>query len=175
MKTPSFHQRNANTLFASEIPNNSKNVRVGLGGQYYYSRDFNIRGDIQAGYGWKRVIELGIMGGISTGNYEYLTCYYYSCYSGPEFQADIYPYIKLGTPTDPVRFSIKPSLGLGVHLRRYHDETPERGIFLPKLDLLLDFGKPERLTLGISVYPASTPVEGFISLQIFIQRPSTSA
>lgn len=166
----------------AEIPDNSENVRIGLGGQYYYgmyeehdvwggkiynyySQDISLRGDVQLGYGLERVFEVGIMGGIAVGDYEYISPSYYKNHGGSELQADIYPYIKFGIPTDPVRFSIKPSLGVGVHLRSYHDGSPAKPMLLPKLDFLVGFGKPELLTLGAVIHPYTpTPVMGVVSL-----------
>ena len=153
----------------AEIPDNSRNLKVGLGGQhyyeiyedfnpfsgstFYYSRDFNVRGDVQAGYGWRRIVEVGVMGGVAVGYYKYTMAPSHTNRWGWEGLVDVYPYVKVGIPTDPVRFSIKPSFGQGFLFRQYHSR-----FFLvlsPRLDLLVGFGKPERLTLGASLLPGS--------------------
>ncbi len=128
----------------AEIPNNSRNVKVGLGVGYdkrgFYYTDFILRADIHAGYGMRRFVEAGVDGGIGGGYCipPYGVRYY--CISP---YLDIYPYIKLGIPTDPVRFSIKPSLG-----GRLYFPLP---ILSSKLDILMGVGKPEYMTLGVSL------------------------
>ena len=170
----------------AEIPYNSGSVRVGVGGQYYpggyeeydpwggvryhYSKDYNVRGDVQVGYGWKSIVEVGAMGGVAVGSYRYLQPSSHKNYDYRDFmrflelQIDFYPYVKIGTPTDSARFSIKPYVGQGILWRKSPDSSMTIGTLTPKLDLLFGFGKPERLTLGLSLSATYTPIMALISL-----------
>jgi len=77
--------------------------------------------------------------------------------SGSLVQADIYPYIKLGIPTNPVRFSLKFSMGGGFTIQtHYLHLLPSLGAYI---DLLVGAGNPEFLTVGLRLaFPKETPL-----------------
>jgi len=138
----------------AQIPDNGKNLRVGVSGQigegrypvgygfsYYNIRYRKVRGDLQAGYGIKKFVENGANVGIAVGNYSE------DDNSRHYLQTDIYIYTKVGIPTDPIRFSLKHSLGGAL------TESPPdvRAVPLMYTDLLFGIGSPEFLTMGLRI------------------------
>jgi len=167
-------------------------------------RGYKVREDFQVGYGVKKSFEGGVNMGVAVGNYRtklyqyyyyywdyyywdslyrlYQYYYYWDRYYDywdiiiNQFQVDIYPYIKLGIPTDPVRFSLKLSSGSGFirtsYVRNVYridtiykvdtvyvdtikvdasggDRTiPISGAYI---DLLFGVGNPEFLTMGLRI------------------------
>ena len=179
----------------AEIPNYHERIKVGLGGQISYGnnlittasllfdsqmyptyqRDYKLRVDFQWGYGMKRLIEIGVNGGIAFGpRYEY----YYDnnwnmIFIRNEIQVDAIQYIKIGTPTDPFRFSIKPALGTVLS----KDLSPRSPYLILSsliiyLDLLFGFGKPEFLTSGVRLSLSETPIMFLVSLHFQEFTPS---
>jgi len=170
----------------AQIPEDGKNLRVGIGGQIgevrypvssIHYRGF--RGDLQVGYGVGRFFENGANVGIAAGNYEY-EYYEYNKYKWENtiIQADIYPYIKVGIPTDPVRLSLKYSLGGGIMVVKYGTIIGTIIIRKPYFyfagtyaDILLGIGNPEFLTMGlrvIGVDPDYFPFIGYPPLMLIL-------
>ena len=163
----------------AQIPNNDKTLRAGVGGQVaegiytistgcsydrIYYKNNKVRGDLQAGYGVKKFFEGGANVGIALGNHAED-----SIPIRDELQADIYPYIKLGIPTDPVRFSLKYSAGAGFMAFRSY-RTNEMGlipIFGTYIDLLFGIGNPEFLTVGLRITAKETPFILVLSSHLF--------
>lgn len=141
------------------------------GGTYTYAGG-GVRGDVQAGYGINRAVEVGAQGGVFGGTYKEEPTgggttqgldasgrdAGASGGNGASYflMADAYVYAKLTTPTKGVRLALKVAPGAG--FMTYGDGS---GFYpIGYTDILLGFGSPERFTLGVRI----SPVEGLIAM-----------
>lgn len=143
----------------AQIPDGRTPLRVGVGahgfkgsytvcGSPYNYTGGTVRGDVQVGYGFKRVAEVGLQGGMAVGGYEERREDGTVSDRGGFVQADVYPYLKVGIPGESFRATLKVAAGGGLTTLGSGGAYP-----MAYADLLFGLGSPERLTFGFRLSP----------------------
>ncbi len=147
------------TYDTAQIPDGRAPLRAGAGvhgfkggytacGSQYRYTGGEVRGDVQVGYGIRKVAEVGVQGGVAVGGYVERREDGTVSDSGLFLLADAYPYLKVGIPGERFRVSLKVAAGGGL-------TSIGRGGGYPMAytDLLFGVGSPERLTFGFRLSP----------------------
>ena len=157
----------------AQIPDGRATLRIGAGMQRFKGRYYGcgshtytggtVRGDVQVGYGIRRIAEVGVQGGVAAGEYRMSDETDSVSSSGTFLQIDAYPYLKVGIPGERFRTTLKVAAGGGLTTLRGGGFYGVEGIGwypMAYADLLFGLGTPERLTFGLRV----SPVEGLSAL-----------